>query len=108
MAPAKKHSIIKTYWTLIAPLMNKVFAAFLIIANVSIFMPWTFRIFSTNNKVCNMGVVLLPITVLINLLVIPATLTLINKTRNHNKFLIVNFLSASWTMYWLNLFLTAR
>ena len=94
------------YWTLITPIMSKVFAAFLILANLGFFFLWIFRILTTSNNMCNMGVVLLPITVLTNLLAIPATLTLINKTANHNRLLIANSLSTIWVMYWFNLFFT--
>ena len=80
-------------------------AGLILVAN-AFFIIKTIEILMSGGGAMGYGLLILPITVLINLLIITAILIFKEKFKNSSRLLILNTLGLVWIIFWLFTFLT--
>ncbi|PZX53366.1 hypothetical protein LV85_01784 [Algoriphagus chordae] len=85
-------------------ILNLTFSGFIILSNISVFFPYTFRILKSGGGPFGYGVLLLPITLIGILYLIPASLTLKRKNHYNTTFLWINLTGTIGCAYWIYFF----
>lgn len=80
--------------------INLILATLITLANVY-FLPVSCYILITEGGPMGFSYMLLPISLPINVLLIPALLTFKQKNRSHPGFLTFNILGVAWISFWL-------
>lgn len=80
--------------------INLILATLITLANLY-FLPISYFILFTKGGPMGFSYLLLPISLPINVLLIPALLTFKKKNRSHPGFLTFNILGVAWILYWL-------
>lgn len=81
--------------------INLILATLITLANVY-FLPVSCYILITEGGPMGFSYMLLPISLPINVLLIPALLTFKQKNRSHPGFLNSNILGVIWIIYWIS------
>jgi hypothetical protein len=84
---------------------NWIISTLIILTNIY-FLPFSFVTIKSTGGVFGYGLLLLPISIPINLLLISAGLTFKRKFNQSVGFLIINGLGLLWSLFWLWLLLT--
>ena len=86
--------------------ISRILGTTIILTNIIYFIPWTIDIIKSGGGSWGYGLILLPITGATHILLIPATMTWINKDEKQTGFMLTNILGTIWTLFWLTFFLT--
>jgi hypothetical protein len=81
--------------------ITDIFIPTLIILSNLVFIPLTIQIITTTGGPMGFGLLILPVTISINLLLLPAILTIVKRNESNTGFKIINLLGLTWSLFWL-------